>query len=166
MVGVIIQAVTGTDGVSYTRQQLEACRRNGLRVQGYVWCWPGSSRSSMHTRLAMFDGYSIEALWLDVEQEGLQIADVDRDLSVCDLYLPAPRLTGVYSGRWFFASRGWLGFTKWADQGRRLWDSNYDRTPVLAANFRPYSGWTRATVKQYQGTSAIGQVQMIDLDVE
>jgi hypothetical protein len=162
VVGVIIQAVTGLDGVSYTRQQLEACVRNGLRIQGYVWCFPRASEASMRNRLAMFDGFPIEALWLDVEQAGLYGADVDRDLAVCDAY--TGRKTGIYSGRWYFANQGWLGIRWWAD--RPLWDANYDGVAVVKADFTPYGGWTTPVVKQFRGTSAIGSVHEIDMDVE
>ena len=160
--GVIIQAITGLDGISYTRQQLLACVQNGLRIQGYVWCFPRATKASMQSRLAMFDGFAIEALWLDVEQAGLSVADVDRDLALGDAYIGG--MEGIYSGRWFFVQQGWLNVTKWSN--RPLWDSNYDGVPVVAANFRPYGGWTVPAIKQYQGTSTIGHVQQIDLDIE
>jgi hypothetical protein len=143
-------------------QQLAMCRKNGLRVQGYCWCFPGASKSSMTSRLAMFDGFAIEALWLDVEQAGLKVADVDRDLALCDAYMQG-KPTGVYSGRWFFAQQGWLGLTKWAD--RPLWDSNYTGIAEVGSGFIPYGGWTNPTITQYAGTSSIGSVQQIDLDV-
>lgn len=162
VVGVIVQAVVGIDNVTYTAQQLQACVRNGLRIQGYVWCTPGASKSVVAARLALFEGYDLEALWLDVEQSGLKVADVDRDLPMCDAYM-AGKLTGVYSGRWFFAQQGWLNWTTWSN--RPLWDSNYDHVPVVATDFRPYGGWTVPVVKQYAGTSAIGSVHQIDLDV-
>jgi hypothetical protein len=158
---VIVQAITGNDGQSYARQQLDACVRNGLRIQGYVWCFPGAPSSSMLSRLAMFNGFDIEALWLDVEQTGLTIADVDRDLALCDRYLSQP--TGIYSGRWYWIQQHWLNNTKWAD--RDLWDSRYDGVDDADVNFVPYGGWTQCQVKQYAGTSAIGSVRQIDLDV-
>jgi hypothetical protein len=83
-VGVIIQAITGLDGVSYTRQQLAACVHNGLRIAGYVWCFPFAAPGSMLTRLGMFDGYRLEFLALDVEEAGTRKFDVDRDLALCD----------------------------------------------------------------------------------
>jgi hypothetical protein len=165
VVGVIIQAVTGLDGVSYTRQQLEACVRGGLRIQGYVWCTPsvaGGSGSLTRSRLSLFDGFAIEALWLDVEQANLKRFDVDRDLAVCDAY--TGRKTGVYSGQWFFAKQRWLDVTWWAD--RPLWDSRFDGVPVVEANFVPYGGWTNPVVKQFRGTSSIGSIHEIDMDIE
>lgn len=162
VVGVIVQAITGADGRSFTRQQLGMCAANGLRVQGYVWCFPGASNASMTSRLAMFNGARLEALWLDVEQAGLKTSDVDRDLALCDAYLGAR--TGVYSGRWFFAGQGWLNVTRWSN--RPLWDSLYNRVPIVGAGFVPYGGWTKPSVSQFAGTSSIGSVHQIDLDVE
>lgn len=159
--GVIVQAITGLDSVSWTRQHLLACTKNGLRIQGYVWCFPSGTAASMRGRLAMFDGFAIERLWLDAEQSGLHVADVDRDLVLCDSYTGKP--TGVYTGRWFFAQQGWLGLRKWSD--RPLWDANYDGTPNVAVGFVPYAGWTAPVIKQYRGTSTIGRVSMVDLDV-
>lgn len=163
MVGVIIQAITGYDGVSYTREQLSVCVRNGLRIAGYVWCFPGAPASSMRSRLAMFDGYKIEFLALDVEQAGLTKADVDRDLKLCDTYIKHDGGTWIYSGKWFFDQQGWSRATWWSP--RKLWDSNYDGIPVAEANFRPYHGWTECQIKQYKGTSVVGSVNMVDLNV-
>lgn len=159
-VGLIIQAITGTNGISYTRQQLSACVRNGLRIQGYIWCW---STPSVLSRLPMFNGYELENLWLDVEQAGLPQSSVDRDLTLCDEYIQ--KTSHIYSGRWFFADQNWLNLTKWSDQGRLLWDSNYDNNPDVDAGFRPYGGWNQCEIKQYIGTSSIGSVHEIDLNV-
>ena len=149
--------------MSYTRQQIDACIRNGLRIAGYVWCFPGDTASSMHSRLKMFDGFALESLWLDVEQSHVKVADVDSDLAVCDAY--SGHLTGIYSGHWYFQQQGWLGVTKWADQGRPLWDSRYDGVPVTQAGFVAYGGWHSCLIKQYAGTSTVGSVSQIDLDV-
>lgn len=161
VVGVIIQAITGNDGISYTRQQLDACRRNGLRIAGYCWCFPGDTRASIQSRLAMFDGYTLESLWLDVEQVGLHIADVTRDLAIMDLYFGRP--VGVYTARWFWQQQGWLGWTAWSD--RPLWTANYDSNPDTTVDFVPFGGWTSTVIKQFVGTSAIGTVSQIDLDM-
>lgn len=158
---MIVQAITGNDGKTYARQQLDAAVRNGLRIQGYVWCFPNALRGGTVSRMAMFDGFPIEALWLDVEQSGLKLADINRDLAVCDQYLG--RKAGIYSGRYFFANQGWLSHTAWSD--RPLWDSNYDLVPVLEAGFKPYGGWTKPTMKQFEGSTSIGSVHQIDLNV-
>lgn len=161
IVGCIIQPIVGLDGNTYTTQQLDACRRNGLRIQAYVWAFPGV-HSTVASRLFMLEGFDLEALWLDVEDEGLTIADVDRSLAACDLYMGG-KLTGVYSGRWFFENQDWLGLTKWSD--RPLWDSRFDGVADVDAGFVPYGGWTQCAIKQYRGTSSIGSVHQIDLNV-
>src|SRR3954462_14021835 len=84
-VGVIIQAITGLDGVSYTQQQVDAALRNGLRVGGYLWCFPGVTPRSIQQRLAMYP-HRPESLWLDVEQSGLTVADIERDLLELDAW--------------------------------------------------------------------------------
>lgn len=159
-VGAIVQAITGNDGASYTRQQLDALTRRGLRIAGYVWCFPGAAPSSMQGRLAMFDGYRLEFLALDVEQVGLSRADVDRDLAICDLYARAR--TWVYSAFYFFKDQGWLNETRWAD--RPLWFASYDDVPELTP-FTPFGGWTTPRAKQFMGTSTIGRLHMVDLNI-
>lgn len=158
MVGVIVQAITGLDGNSYTRQQLQACVDNGLRIAGYVWCFPGTDVAS---RLSMFQGFNLDALWLDVEQQGLTTANVQRDLDVCDAFEDNGKLTGIYTGKWFWDQMGWGDL--WSN--RPLWDAHYDAVAATDQNFAPYGGWTSCVVKQYRGTSDIGTVHQIDMDV-
>lgn len=159
--GVIVQAVTGLDGHSYTRQQLSACVANGLRIQGYVYCNHGQSVAS---RLPMYDGFPVETIWLDVEASGLTKANVNRDFALIDTFLGDGDPAGCYSGHWYFQQQGWLKYTKWADEGRALWNSAYDGIADPDVGFVPYGGWQQCAVKQYRGTSSIGSVQQIDLD--
>lgn len=156
MVGVIVQAVTGLDGNSYTQQQLAACAPH-FKLAGYVF---PASDVYLWQRLRLFAGYVLEALWLDVELP-VSRESVDASLAICDSYLG--HATGVYSGKWFFDRQGWSQHDYWAD--RMLWDSNYDGVAVTEADFTPYGGWTKPVVKQYAGTTSIGHVHQIDLDV-
>lgn len=140
--------------MSYTRQQLAACVRNELRIAGYVF--PGG----LPGKLAMFAGYAIEHLWLDVELP-ISVSAVNAALKQCDAYMGGQK-AGIYSGRWFFAQQGWLGLTIWS--ARPLWDANYDGIAVVEADFVPYGGWTTPVVKQFRGTTDIGHVHQIDMD--
>lgn len=160
-VGAIVQAITGNDGISYTSRQLAALSIGRFRIAGYLWCFPGASPSSIQGRLAMFDGYALEFLALDVEQVGVSRADVDRDLAECDSYRGTP--TWIYSGKWFFDLQGWSGQNWWAE--RSLWDSAYDGNPDLAAGFVPYGGWVSRRMKQFMGTSSVGRLQQVDLNM-
>lgn len=161
MVGVIIQAITGTNGISWTKQQLQACVRNGLRIQAYVWVFAGDTARSMDFRLAMLNGFNIERLWADVEDAGITRADVDRDLKLCDTYLGQP--AGIYTGKWVFDQHGWSHQSWWSH--RDLWASIYDGVADPDVGFIPFHGWTRCVMKQHAGTSSIGSVHQIDLDV-
>lgn len=160
-VGVIVQAITGLDGRTYTRQQLTVAQRNALRLAGYGWCFPDAPESSMRGRLAMFDGFELEFLALDVEEAGTIVLDVERDLALCDAYIRGK--AWMYSGKWFFDQQGWSHLSLWADHP--LWDSNYDQIPDVDVGFRPYGGWTQAALKQFRGTSSVGSVNQIDLNV-
>lgn len=160
-VGVIVQAITGLDGRTFTRQQLTVAQRNGLRLAGYAWCFPGATEGSIRGRLAMFDGFTLEFLALDIEQAGTHVVDAERDLPICDAYWGGK--TWVYTAHWFFAQQGWLHQSLWPD--RPLWEALYDGVPDVNVGFVPYGGWTRMTMKQFRGTSSIGQVDQIDLNV-
>jgi hypothetical protein len=147
VVGGVVQAITGLDGKTYTRQQLDALQRNGLRIRGYVWGFRGASGNprSMLGRLAMFDGFPIENLWYDLEEAGLSVADVDSDLVLCDAY--RSDLVGIYSAYWYFYQQGWLRLTRWSD--RRLWEALFNLDPTLNAGFVPYGGWTQPFAHQF-----------------
>lgn len=160
-VGVIIQAITGLDGKSYATQQLAVAARNGLRLAGYLWCFTASSAASVNNRLMMFDGYTLEFLALDAEAGSLSVADVDRDLTRCDAYWGG--VTWLYSGKWFFDQQGWSNDSRWST--RPLWDAHYDGIADPDVNFVPYGGWTQCQAKQFQGTSSIGSLTEIDLNV-
>jgi hypothetical protein len=125
-----------------------------LRLQGYVF--PGGLTEKLH----MFDGAPIENLWLDVELP-ITEAGVDQGLLQCDAYLGGT--TGIYSGKWFFDGQGWSYRGYWA--GRPLWDADYNGVAVTQEGFVPYGGWTTCVIKQYRGTSNVGSVHQLDLDV-
>lgn len=152
VVGIIVQAVTGLDGLSYTRQQLHAANTNGLLIAGYVWCYEALD---VGDRLALFNGFTLESLWLDVETT-LSVGAVDRDLNLCDNHIEG--LTGIYTGKWVFDMLGWSDQRLWSY--RPLWVSIYDGVADLDAGFRSFGGWLGATIKQYQDTGPIAGVDM------
>ena len=149
--GVIIQAITGLDGVSQTRQQLQKALDRGLRIAGYVWCFGATSVAS---RLSMFSGFLIEFLAIDVEDNSATIKAINRDLKLCDAYMG--KLTEFYTGRWFFVGKGWLSRTQWSN--RRLWDAIYDDDPNPDADFVPFAGWTECFMKQFWDRQVYGGV--------
>jgi len=146
--GLIVQAVVGLDGNCYTTQQLQAGLDHSWAISAYVWCSPGDSldRGRFQRRLDLLESFTDKLVFLalDVEEMGLGVEDVDADLIRCDEVIhDAP----LYTGKWVFDNLGWSNEDYWAE--RRLWDSNYDRTPDVNAGFRPYGGWTDAWMKQF-----------------
>ena len=146
--GLIVQAVVGLDGRSYTSQQIRAARDHGWAVAAYIWCSQGDGINAwrFQQRAALLEPFidHLSFIALDVEEAGLQPEDVDADL------LRADFLKGdspLYTGYWVFEQAGWLNETYWAE--RRLWDSNYDRLRSVDVGFRPYGGWHEAWMKQY-----------------
>jgi hypothetical protein len=157
VVGISSQAITGLDGRSYTRQQLSKAVEVGLRISGYIWNFPNVDVSR---RLSMFDGFDLEWLALDVEQAGVTVANVNRDLLLCDRYQGA---TEMYTARWFFQNQRWLGLKVWA--ARRLWNADYDDDGSdPAAGFVPFGGWTQPYMKQFSDSAWFGGVKC-DLNV-
>src|SRR5205085_303273 len=72
--------------------------------------------------------------------------------------------TGIYSGRWFWTDRRYMGNTSsFAD--RELWDANYDDVADTLIGYVPYGGWGRPVIKQFRGTSAMGGIGGLDVDV-
>jgi hypothetical protein len=151
VVGIVSQAITGLNGMSYCRQQLQAALEGSFRIAGYAWCFHGVSVSQ---RLHMFDGFQLEYLALDNEQAGITIADVNRDFGLCDQYMG--KLTEDYTARWFFQQQGWQNFTGWS--GRPLWYALYDNEKDLA-DFAPFGGWTRPRMHQFSASQVFGGVK-------
>lgn len=141
--GLVVQAVTGGDGRSFTRHQLDMAQKNGWEINAYVWCTgeqPVTSR-----RLSLLDGYPIIDLWLDVEDMHLTHDDVNLDFQLCDEYVG--KKCGMYTGKWVFDRLGWSHRSYWAD--RDLWVSIYDRVPDVDHGFIPFGGWEKCLMKQY-----------------
>jgi hypothetical protein len=155
--GLIVQAVTGSDGRCYTEQQLDAALAAGWRVAGYLWCSPGDANNSStpESRLSLFEPFLdlLDFIALDVEESGTSVADVDADLARCDALVGD---SPIYTGKWCFDAAGWSATDRWAT--RRLWVSIYDGIADVDAGFVPFGGWSEAWMKQYTSTP-------LDLDV-
>lgn len=100
---------------------------------------------------------------MDVEQAGVSVADVDRALAICDLFMGNGLLTGIYSAPYVFENNGWLGVTKWSN--RPLWDVENTHRAVLGGSFVPFGGWVKPAMTQYNLDTSIGRVHALDLDV-
>ncbi len=171
---VIIQSIDPPAGYppGRTREQIQACRAAGLTVDAYIWLWFDLDIDDIRHKLSLLDGLEIRQLWLDVEDtasikydQPTTEAKVTAALAACDAYkTTSGQKTGVYSGKWFWADQRYMGNTAiYAD--RELWDANYDDVADATAGFRTYGGWQAPRIKQYRGTSVLGGVGGIDLNV-
>jgi len=134
--GLIVQAVTGNDGRSYTRQQCQAALDHGWELNGYIWC-----PSNYNARLALFNGFKLNELYLDVEESQLTWDEIDAGFRACDSYISG--VTGMYTRANMF--------NPWTNKYsfRKLWVAYYDNVPDVNVGFKPFGGWTEAYMKQY-----------------
>lgn len=157
---VIVQAWAGP-----VRTQLQLCQDAGIPTDAYVFVYPGDTAALIRSRLALCDGYTIRRLWLDVELQGVSPQLVRMALGECDKYPTRLNPTGIYTGRWYWQPATGAMKNTTAFANRPLWDSNYDGVYDTTVDFKPYGGWTSATIKQYQDTSTLDGVGNVDLDV-
>jgi hypothetical protein len=171
---VIVQAVDPPPGypAGRTRAQVQACIDAGLTVDAYIWMWFDLDTADIQRKLGLLDGLAVHQLWLDVEDtaaikydQPTTEAKVTDALAACDAFMTlSGAKTGVYSGRWFWVDRRYMANTScFAD--RELWDANYDDVADAALGFTTYGGWQRCVIKQYRGTSAVGGVSGLDVNV-
>ena len=110
----------------------------------------------MRRALDTLGGFPIERLWLDCEEAtaGFSpqqiVAEIEAGLAAC-----APLPSGIYTGRWWWpASTG--NSSRFA--GVPLWHAEYMPSPNTLpdfAAFKPYGGWTRPAMWQFQGTTSV-----------
>jgi hypothetical protein len=146
--GLIVQAVVGMDGRSYTAQQLQAALDHHWSISSYVWCSTGDGASAwrFQQRMALLERFvdRLVFLALDVEEAGLAPEDVDADLLRVEQVKRDPPL---YTGKWFFDNQHWSEEAYWPEY--RLWDSRYDQVANVDTGFVPYGGWTQSWMKQF-----------------
>lgn len=171
---VIVQAVDPPPGypAGRTREQVQACLDAGLTVDAYVWLWFDLDAADVRRKLHLLDGLDIRQLWLDVEDTAALKYDqpttetkVTAALQACDAFASTSGArTGVYSGRWFWTDRRYMANTSsFAD--RDLWDANYDDVADAAIGYAPYGGWQQVAIKQFRGTTAVGGIGGLDVNV-
>jgi hypothetical protein len=148
--------VCGTQRPEITTQQLATAVEAGLTVAAYVYVyWDGDVRLQVEAALAAVAAFPVERLWIDCE-DGAGGRGAAEILSLIEAALAACRDSpaGIYTGRWW-----WVPATGNSDRFRDLplWHAEYTPPGTLPdpAGFRPYGGWERPAMWQFQGTTDV-----------
>lgn len=159
-VKAIVGVDLGGDHAMLARRQLQTSLAGGLEIDAYRFCyWNSNIESTLRLVASAIAGLPIGRVWLDFEDEDaplvgyttqeLVCAWIQNCLDVADRIWGRERV-GVYTARWWF--NPWTGgSTRFSD--RTLYVAEYDGDPSL--RFTPFGGWTRAAMKQYQGSTSL-----------
>ncbi|MEX2245885.1 MAG: GH25 family lysozyme [Dehalococcoidia bacterium] len=136
-----------------TRQQLETAKRNGLRIQAYVYLYWGMDQTArVLNALSTISGLGCEMLWLDAEDDpggrppSVIVAQLKAAQGACGT-MPC----GIYTrGSW------WRPYAGNASDFAMLplWDADYDERASYDG-YLPYGGWRRPLIKQFGGTRIV-----------
>jgi len=149
--------ICGTQRPPTTRAQLAAALAGGLTADAYCFLyWDAPMRDQVVAALAAVAGFAVGRLWLDCE-DGVEghsaatvVALIGEAVAACGDF-PC----GIYTGRWW-----WLPSTgdSAAFGHLPLWHAEWTAGPDIAPDFdrfRPYGGWTRPAMWQFQGTTQL-----------
>jgi len=139
----VIVATGPGDYGHLAHQQATAAVAAGLAVEGYLFLEFGFDPVAwVKDALADLEGIPVARWWLDVEdtEGGRDWAPERRGAYVqiaLDTFATAGIFAHLYSGGWYW--RPYMGnTTRFADQGRLLWNSYYDGDPDIDG--LPYDG--------------------------
>ena len=154
------------------RQQIPVLLACGVEVEVYVYVWFSSGEQFVRDRVAWACREAaafplISRVWLDCEQ-----SDAD-DPPFAYLTEPTTQIiaaavetvevrgfsAGIYTARWW-----WVPGTSdsHAFAHLPLWNANYDGDPDLDP--AGYGGWNVPAMEQYQGSTTLAGVPMVDLN--
>jgi hypothetical protein len=147
-----------------SRAQMDVLQQAGIKLEGYIYLYwgvsPWNQTPAQRTRLALATfGDRITRLWLDAE-DSTNPYDENQLLECVKVCEDAGMPVGIYTGGWWWKPN--TGDSK-AFSHLVLWDANYLRTSADAdaefipdlASWKPYGGWTKPEIWQYQGTSTL-----------
>ena len=168
---VIVQIVN--ERVLTHRQQIPVLLAAGLEVEAYVYVWFSSGEEWVKQRVAwacreLGAFPKVSMLWLDCEQtldddppfDHVNEPTTDIIRAAVDVVTHAGYRTGIYTAQWW-----WVPGTDntTAFSHLPLWSANYDLDPDRdPAN---YGGWGVPDMEQYQGSTTLAGVPMVDLNV-
>lgn len=167
---VIVQVVN--ERILTHRQQIPVLIDAGLEVQAYVYVWFSGGEQFVKDRvrwacseLGAFP--RVEMVWLDCEQsteddppfDYINLPTTVIIRSAVDVVARSGYRPGIYTRRdwWELGTNNSTAF-----KDLPLWNANYDGDPDLDP--AGYGGWGIPHMEQYQGTSTLAGVPMVDLN--
>jgi hypothetical protein len=118
-------------------------------------------------------GHTPYKLWADEEDvtpdaRGMSVQDriaaIDATVQALNSWSASAGLTaaaGIYTAAWWWVPNTGNDTSFSTDP---LWAAQYDDDPDTV-DFKPFGGWTECAIKQFRGTSTLGKIGGLDLDV-
>jgi GH25 family lysozyme M1 (1,4-beta-N-acetylmuramidase) len=162
----VAHLVAGTQVPALTRVQVGAALAAGMTADAYVYLyWRDGVLAQVERALAAVAGLPVGRLWLDCEDDAAGLAPAQVEALIASAIEAAGATPcGIYTGRWW-----WTPAT--GDSHRfsalPLWHAEYTGSPDVWPNFdsfRPYGGWRRPAMWQFQGTTSLCGLG-VDLDL-
>ncbi len=149
--------VCGTQRPEVTRAQLATAIAGDMTADAYVFLyWDLPLGDQVRAALAAVAGLPVGRLWLDCEEtmEGRSPAEIVALIGEA-VAAAGDFPCGIYTGRWW-----WLPSTgdTAAFSYLPLWHAEWTASPDLLPDldrFRPYGGWSRPLLWQFQGTTQL-----------
>lgn len=150
-------AIVGNLANRKFQQQVQACQRNGLITEAYIYIYYDRDINKQITDCinACKQAGGIERIWLDVEID-TSPPPASQVLAAVHQMQAAVEANGFAAG--IYTSRSmWATLTNNSKDfsDLPLWDACYD-SEASFDYFIPYGGWTAPLIKQYAGNVTIG----------
>ncbi len=147
----------GLQDLAIARHQLQVAQNAGFALGAYTWWHPfwRTGQAAIDEALSRTEGFPVRFLGLDVEDPVMSWGWPRLVREMVDACLGANILPIIYTSSSMWAKL-MGGTTDYAHL--LLWDASYGDEP-----FRPYGGWTRRAIWQYQETTDLCGTS-VDLD--
>lgn len=132
--------VVGLQRVELAKRQLDILKTAGFKLHTYIYPPSKVLSSYIPEVLKIMDDYSLVNIWVDVEESEVNQAAAIRELN----NVPGIRC-GIYTSAYMWGR--YMNHTTIFSKNP-LWYAQYDNIPSMAG-FKPFGGWVRPVMKQY-----------------
>jgi len=164
---VIVQAIAPPPGfpAEVDRQQAQGVLDAGMKLSAYTFHWTGTTIARDNAARFAGYGFPVERWWGDFEDVS-PATPAQRETEIAELLayldtLSGKRPAGAYTGAWW--TKNYLAADSQVFAGRALWLAQYDGIDLLNSVAAVCGG--TVSIHQYGGTSTLGGVPNVDLNV-